>query len=850
MKICAAILLSALLCCGFSIPDPAADTLVGALGPVKFYREKKPVVGLVLCGGGARGFAHIGVIKALEREGIYPDVVVGTSMGSAIGGFYATGITGEELEQMALSVNWKKIFAAEAERRDKFFTQKKGEEDYILEFRFTGGEIMLPTALTSGQQLISLFLEKTIGFDYASGFNFDNLPRKFRAVATDLVSAKMVVLGKGCLAEAMRASLAVPFVFTPFTLNNRQLVDGGFMNILPIDVAKSMGAEVIIAVDVKPVLYTEEELTNPISFIDQIVAICLISQENRPVRDSAIVINPELGRHGSADFDDITRLISEGELIAMQRMTDIRKEIARLSAVKTADTGAITIQSIKINNLKLTAFNDIFPLLNLEPEQTVSKERVRQAARSLYNSGWFDSVWVVVDTLASSECALEFSIREHESIRKIEFVGNTVFPDSALEALFPLKAGMPLNRVRAEEGCKAITSAYAEKGYALGGVREMRAEAGTLRIIIGEGRIQSIAVEGNTRTNESIITREMSMLAGKRFSIADALRDIRALYATGLFSHVYITLDEKADDIALNVKVEERPFQVFQAGARYDNVRMLEGFLRFKALNFAHRGYALTGRLQYGLRREKYLLSLKTDRIFQTFLAAESKVYYYRDRKFTVDVNDSTLYSFNMLRKLGTMFTLAHQIGRMGKLSYLFYLEHYKSNQEEIDFGPINSYGKGLRVFSIRTEFDTYDKVDFPSRGFDVFSSIDLGLDIIGQHQAFFNFTLTAANVLPLSENNALLPALFMSLSDVALPDPVKNYMGGSTELKMNDNLAFNNSFPLYGYAEQAFTGDILMIGRLAYRLRLPRSSYLFLVANAGKTWPKADKRLCRTQRR
>jgi hypothetical protein len=186
------------------------------------------------------------------------------------------------------------------------------------------------------------------------------------------------------------------------------------------------------------------------------------------------------------------------------------------------------------------------------------------------------------------------------------------------------------------------------------------------------------------------------------------------------------------------------------------------------------------------------------------------------------------------------MATLAHQIMKMGKLSYVFILEHYKTNQEESDIGPLRKY-KGLRIMALRAEFDTYDDLTFPTQGYNLYNSVDFGLDIIGQHDTFFEYTMTAKGAFSPFKGHTFLPAMYVNMADVSLPDPVRNYLGGATELSMNDDIVFFNSFPLYGYSEQAFTGDYLMAFRLAYRISFPSNFYLFFIGNAGKTWMRSE---------
>lgn len=236
-------------------------------------REGRPCVGLVLSGGGARGFAHVGVIKVLEEMHIKVDVVTGTSMGAMVGGAYAAGYTGAQLEETVNGVDWKRMFASRADRSDLPWRQKMDDYSNLSSgsIRLTHkGEIVLPDSLVPSQEL-TLFLEKETGV--VNHINdLSNLAIPFTAVATDLVNGDRVELQKGLnLAAAMRASMSVPGVFAPVMQGNRLLVDGGLVDNLPVELARKMGADVIIAVNVGTPLLKRDELNSVVAVMGQMV---------------------------------------------------------------------------------------------------------------------------------------------------------------------------------------------------------------------------------------------------------------------------------------------------------------------------------------------------------------------------------------------------------------------------------------------------------------------------------------------------------------------------------------------------------------------------------------------------
>ncbi|MCK4560638.1 MAG: patatin-like phospholipase family protein, partial [Calditrichia bacterium] len=182
----------------------------------KLYSEKdrhRIKVGLVLSGGGARGITHIGVLRGFEKYNIPIDLIVGTSIGSVIGGFYAAGLAVNQVEESMKSIDWDDMFSDDTDRQNLFVGQKAINDRYLVSIRFDGMRAFIPTSLTSGQKILSIITEQLYKTDFPAVYNFDELKIPFRAIATDLISGQRLVIGKGDLAEAINASVAVPLLF-------------------------------------------------------------------------------------------------------------------------------------------------------------------------------------------------------------------------------------------------------------------------------------------------------------------------------------------------------------------------------------------------------------------------------------------------------------------------------------------------------------------------------------------------------------------------------------------------------------------------------------------------------------
>ena len=219
-------------------------------------------IGLVLSGGGARGIAHVGVLQVLQQLHVPIDAIAGTSMGAVVGGLYASGLSPEQIAATLRSVNWQRAFRDRPPREELTLRRKQEDENFLVEFPIgiRGGRPVLPMGLIEGQSLTEVL--RLLTLPVARIDRFDDLPTPFRAVATDLETGQEVVIGSGDLTSAMRASLSAPGVFVPVERGGRMLVDGGISDNVPVDVARAMGVDVVIVVDVDFPLLPRKKLTS------------------------------------------------------------------------------------------------------------------------------------------------------------------------------------------------------------------------------------------------------------------------------------------------------------------------------------------------------------------------------------------------------------------------------------------------------------------------------------------------------------------------------------------------------------------------------------------------------------
>jgi len=278
-----------------------------------------PRLALVLSGGGARGAAHVGVLKVLEEMHIAPDIIVGTSMGSLLGGLYAAGWSTAELEALLRETEWDRLYSDRPRREEKSFRRKQDDTDFLIpvKLRFKGLRPYIPPAVIAAQRL-DLFLT-TLGLKTTGVQDFDLLPIPFRAVASDIASGKPVVLAYGNLVRAMRASMAAPVVLPPVEIDGKRLVDGGVTANLPIGVAQDAGADAVIAIDITSPLRAKEELGSLFSILGQQTAFLTVGNRVRDLErlhEGDVLLLPALEDFAFNDFDRVEEAMEAGEQAA------------------------------------------------------------------------------------------------------------------------------------------------------------------------------------------------------------------------------------------------------------------------------------------------------------------------------------------------------------------------------------------------------------------------------------------------------------------------------------------------------------------------------------------------------
>ncbi|MDQ7065006.1 MAG: patatin-like phospholipase family protein [candidate division KSB1 bacterium] len=365
-----------------------------------FSQPSGPKVGLALSGGGAKGFAHIGVLKVIDEIGLPVHYISGTSMGAIIGAMYAIGYHPDEIERIVKSTDWQDLFSDEADYRFISMTEKAWNSRYLGRLYLQNGSFLLPAGLIEGQKISSMLSRLTWSVHHVT--DFTRFPIPFVALATDIITGQPVPLVSGYLPDALRASLALPSIFTPVKLNGKLLVDGGLVRNLPAQDVRDLGADIVIGVDVGQPLRSAERLKSFVEIIDQALSLsaAFSTREQRELCD--ILIVPQLDDLSFSSFNQADRLIRLGEAAARRQLPQLlalRDSLRDASARERREHASIAridslyIVDVEMHGLRRVSKSLVQAQLGLHPPMWVTETMLRHSVDRIYSSQFFEHVF-------------------------------------------------------------------------------------------------------------------------------------------------------------------------------------------------------------------------------------------------------------------------------------------------------------------------------------------------------------------------------------------------------------------------------------------------------------------------
>lgn len=796
----------------------------------------KPVIGFALSGGGARGIAQIGVLKAFEEQGIYPDIVVGTSMGSIVGGLYSAGYSVEELDAIARKTDWYDLltFNRQSNRRDFFVDQKVTEDRAVLSFRLDGLNPIFPTSFNDGQKLSNYLNILTFDAPLHSRQNFDLLKYKFRAVCTNLIDGSPVILKEGSLSKALRASSSVTFFLAPVKYDSLTLVDGGLVANVPAEITKQSGADYVVAVDVTSPLWNEKELNYPWIIADQIVSIPMRLVNRQQLQYADYILSPELNDFTAADFNKVDSLILLGYQNSIERAKALRKIIDSLYS-RNISAGEKHFHNLIIEDSLDEIETKIFQSNKID---FISNVELQKKLEQLFDTGYYKnlSAELIEDSL---NCTLKINKEYNPIVRDIVLIGISLISSDGIDEIFTEIKTKPYSAIKTADAITKLMSLYRKNGYSLAEIQEISFddENDILKIFVDEGIISNIIVDGNNKTNIEVITRELPFSEGDFFRIVDVEEGLKNLRSTGLFESVDISVYDENGQNVLLIKVDERPTGLLRVGYRLDNEYRLQLGLDIREENLFGTGSELGFIFFGGIRSRSYILEQKANRIFNTYLTYKLNAFYklkdifvYRDNPTGTDsrfsrINEGEYRQINY----GLSFGIGTQVGRFGNL--IFEGKYQTEKVKNINLSVIEPYY--IKTVSIKasTTIDTQDKYPYPQKGIYFNGFYESAQTFLGGNLAYTIFGIEYRNFFDINSETVLSPKLIIGFADKTTPLAQQFSIGGQ------------ESF--FGMHEYEFRGRQIFLASLMYRYKIPFKiffdTYLKFRYDLGNTWAEQE---------
>ena len=380
--------------------------------------KKRPKVGLVLSGGGAKGFAHIGVLKVLEEVGMPIDYIGGTSMGSIVGGLYAIGYSADSIKKLTTKQDWIELFTDRFPRKYLSFEEKQNDGKFFIPFPMNKRKFQLPSGVMPGQSLGMLLTR--IMWKAQGSQDFSKFPIPFLCVACDIERGTQVVFTEGSLPEAIRASMSIPTAFVPVNFKNQILVDGGIINNFPVDEVKSMGADIVIGIEVGVEPYEYNKNSSIGKIVEQSLTVLSYNKSLTKRKKCDIYMSPDLSDFNISSFDAIDSLIDCGERTARMHYAELKHLADSLRSIDSSyihqsmpnPPDTFLIADIAINGIKSTTRSFVLSRLNIQVPSKITLNDIEEAVKRTYGSQLFQRITYNIIKNKKDENVLELNVFE------------------------------------------------------------------------------------------------------------------------------------------------------------------------------------------------------------------------------------------------------------------------------------------------------------------------------------------------------------------------------------------------------------------------------------------------------
>ena len=801
-------------------------------GLFEYIPQDNPIIGLALSGGGARALAQLGVLRALEENGIEVNVIVGTSMGSIVGGLYAAGFSIDDLDSIAINTKWSDLisFKSDLNRRDLFIDQKITDDRALFSLRLDGLKLVLPTSFNDGQKLTNQLYLLTEQAPIHSDSSFNNLQVKFRAVCTDLETGEPVVLDKGQLSTAMRASSSVTFFLEPVKWKDRLLVDGGLLSNIPVDITRNSGADLVIAVNTTSPLHSREKIELPWYIADQVVSIPMKKINEIQSSHADFVITPALGDRASTDFAAIDSLITLGYMAAKPFINAIRNKADSLF-IKSIGKDEYYIKNFEFRE---ETEPDLSLLIKKYSQlDSVSTSMLKYDLASLYKSDKYRNIKIDIVKNAGLN-NLKFDFQLLPLIKDIKLIGITQIDSLTTGKIISKLKGNRYNGRRIVDVIKKILECYRKQGFLLADFKHLDFDnlTGTLMLYFDEGLISKIRIEGNY-TRRTLITRELSIREGEYFTYEKARKSLDNLNSSGFFKDIKMYVVDENNNNTLIINLNEKTSGIIRFGFLADETYNAQFSVDIRDENIFGTGTESGLFLYGGPMNGAFIFELKNNRILDTYLTYNISAYYkfsdigiYQDNPAKLGNTFSRIKVGEYNQKYyGFSLSVGTQVEKFGNLIFTgkYQVDEIHNTEGEI----VNPYKTKLVSLSINTTVDDLDQYPYPLSGLYLFGFYETAQSFLGGNESFTSIGIDLRYFFKLGNLSTIVPRIKIGFGDNTMPLSQQFLLGGMESFM--------------GMRENEFRGRQIFLTSLMYRFKLPFQiffdTYIKLRYDLGSVW-------------
>lgn len=688
---------------------------------IQNYYYFRPKIGLALSGGGARGFSQIGVLKVFEQNNIQIDYIVGTSIGSIIGGLYAIGYNSIELDSIARNIDWQYVFALNEnqDRSNLFLDQKIIEDRNFITLRFKDFSFVIPEAISLGNRFTYILQELVWNAIYHPKRCFHTLKIPFKAVATDIVQGKTVALDSGDLITAIRASSTIPLRYSPVRYNDMILVDGGLFQNVPIDELRKIDADIYISVNTISPLLDKNELNKPWTIADQVVSILMkrYAEKNKVKVDYSI--EPQLGNILNNDFTIIDSIIKIAESETIKYVDSIKKTFNK----KLNDKIDNFLEQNQITLSNITNFKGFERLDSLKLLQSLNSENeFKKALIDIISSDKYNKIEVINHNGYGNPIVLQAEILP--TIDSISIIADGIKElDSIISYVNKLKKNKYFNYKNFIDIYESIIKKLRSYSYTFADIYQINFDRkqGILKFKVNPGKLSEIKITGAS-VKDYLIKRELKVKPGKIVSLKDLQQSFENILSIDYIGNILIEpTQDSAGNVFINLDVTNIGEQTLRLGGRIDNERYTQLSLDLIQENFFNQGTRVLLRMNGGVRNHYVEIKAENSRIYQTYLTNSFKIFYKKINKYIYTLKqDNNRNSYEFIKNddlfeesYGIIASIGSQIERSGvfKASLRYEKQTYWYDKSQVK----STYN--ILPLTVAVIFDTENNAIFPTTG-------------------------------------------------------------------------------------------------------------------------------------